>query len=116
MSVIRRTVTVGIGANVDVNLSPFDRFAGRGGSVSVAITGLAAQAPVGDMTYTLMIGSDIVAAAAVVSGETTVGSGPTAETPRTTGIGAPADPITLNLQNANAAARVFQVQVDIQNA
>jgi len=116
MSVVRRTVSVAATSNVDVNLSPFDRFAGRGGSVAVACTGIAAQAPVGDMTYTLTIGSDIIASAAVVSGETTVGSGPTGETPRSSGIGAPADPITLNLQNGNAAARVFQVQVDIQNA
>jgi len=116
MSVVRRTVTLLTNTNADVNLSPFDRFAGRGGSVAVAVTGIAAAAPLGDMTYTLTIGSDIIAQNAVVSGETTVGSGPTAETPRSSGIGAPADPITLNLANANAATRVFQVQVDIQNA
>lgn len=116
MSLVRRSISVAANTTIDVNLSPFDRFAGRGGQVSVQVTGLAAQAAAGDMLYSLLVGSDIVASRATVPGEPVVGSGPTNETPAVTGIGAPADPITVSLINDNAAARVFVVAVNIVNA
>jgi len=114
MSVVRRRVVVPLTGNIDVNLAPFDRFAGRGGSVSVAATALATQEA--DITFTLMVGSDIIADAYAVGAEGVAGQGPNRETPRVGGIGAPADPITLNIQNANAAARTVDVDVEIINA
>lgn len=114
MSIVRRRVVVPLTGNVDVNLSPFDRFAGRGGQATVKATCLIGQED--DLTFTFMIGSDIIADAYAIGSESTVGQGPQKETPSVTGIGAPADPITLNLQNANAAARTVDVEVEIVNA
>ncbi len=100
--------------NVDVNLSPFDRFAGRGGQATVKATAAATEE--GDLTFSFMIGSDIIADAYAIGVEAVTGQGPNRETPSVTGVGAPADPITLNLQNSNAAARVVDVEVEIINA
>lgn len=114
MAIIRRRIVVPLEGNIDVNLSPFDRFAGRGGQATVKCTGVVAEVP--DLTYTFMIGSDIIADRAAIPAETTVNLGPNKETPSSVGIGAPADPITVNLQNANAATRVVNVEVEIINA
>jgi len=114
MAIVRRRVVVPLVGNVDVNLSPFDRFAGRGGQVTVKATCLAGQED--DLTLSLLVGSDIIADAYAVGAEASAGQGPIKETPSITGIGAPADPITLNLQNANAAARTIDVEAEILNA
>ncbi len=114
MSIVRRRVTVPLTGNVDVNLSPFDRFAGRGGQATVKATCLIGEED--DLTFDFTIGSDIIASAYAIGAEGSVGQGPNKETPSVTGIGAPADPITLNVQNANALARVVDVEVEIINA
>jgi hypothetical protein len=114
MSIVRRRVTVPLTGNADVNLSPFDRFAGRGGSVTVKATATATEQD--DITLSLMVGSDIIADNYAVGAEAVAGQGPNKDTPSVSGIGAPADPITLNIQNANAAARVVAVEAEIVNA
>lgn len=114
MAIVRRRVVVPLLGNVDVNLSPFDRFAGRGGSVTVRATGLAAT--VGDLSFSLMIGSDIIADNYAIGAEAIALKGPDKDTPSVFGVGAPADPITLNLQNANAGPLTVTVEADIVNA
>ncbi len=114
MSIIRRRVTVPAAGNIDVNLSPFDRFAGRGGQATVKATGVIAE--VVDLTLDFTIGSDIIAQGFAIGAEAIVNQGPNKETPSVVGIGAPADPITVNLQNANAGTRVVNVEVEVINA
>lgn len=114
MAIVRRRVVVPLTGNIDVNLSPFDRFAGRGGQVSVKATATATQE--GDITMTVLVGSDILADGYAVPAERVAGLGPDKETPGVTGIGAPADPITVNIQNANAAVRTVAVEAEIVNA
>ncbi len=114
MAIVRRRVVVPLSGNVDVNLAPFDRFAGRGGQVSVKATALATQED--DLTLSLTIGSDIIADSYAIGAEAVAGQGPNNETPSIRGIGAPADPITLNIQNANAAARTVDIEAEIVNA
>ncbi len=114
MAIIRRRITVPAAGNIDVNLSPFDRFAGRGGQATVKATGVAAE--VDDLTFTFTIGSDIIASLFAIGAEPLAGAGPNKETPSVTGIGAPADPITVNLQNANVGTRVVDVEVEVINA
>jgi len=114
MAKVRRRVTVPLTGNIDVPLSPFDRFGGRGGRVTVKATCLATEED--DLTYDVTIGSDIIAQAYAIGVESTIGGGPNRETDLVEGIGAPADPITVNIQNANAAARVVDVEVEIFNA
>jgi len=116
MSLIRQRTSVAANSEVNLVLSPFDRFGNRGGQVSVQVTGVAAEAPVGDMLFSLLVGSDIVASRATANGESAVGAGPTNETPAVVGTGLPSDPITVTLINNNAAARVFQTAVNVVNA
>ena len=104
MAIIRSNTVVPLTGQVDVNLAPFDRFGGRGGRVSVKATGVQAEAN-GELTITVLVGSDILVNEGVIPGERAVNLGPDAETPATKGFGAPADPITVRLFNANAAAR-----------
>lgn len=115
MSQVRKSVAVAAGANADVNLSPFDRFSGRGGQVVVKATCVAVDA--GKVKVTVMVGSDIVANSAEVGIERAAGVGPDNETQAIIGIGAPADPITINIQSATGASGAGTiVQADIQNA
>lgn len=114
MAIVRRKVIVPLNGNIDVNLSPFDRFAGRGGSVTVRATGVVAT--IDDLTLSLMIGSDIIADKYAMGAEAIVGKGPDKDTPHVFGVGAPADPITLNLQNANAGPLTVTVEAEIINA
>jgi len=115
MAIIRTRTTVPLTGQADVNLAPFDRFGGRGGRVSVKATGVAAEAD-GDLTMTVLVGSDILVNEGDVGAERTVNLGPDAETPAVKGFGAPADPITVRLFNANAAARVVTTEVEVENA
>ncbi len=114
MAIIRRRITVPALGNIDVNLAPFDRFAGRGGQATVKATGVAAE--VVDLTLTFTIGSDIIASVWAIGAQGVVSGGPDKESPSITGIGAPADPITVNLQNSNAGTRVVDVEVEVINA
>ena len=114
MATVRRRVVVPLSGQIDVNLAPFDRFAGRGGRVFAKATALLGQED--DLTMDLFIGSDQVALGFTIPAERTVGLGPDRETPGVGGIGAPADPITVTLHNANVAARTVDVEVEIDNA
>lgn len=114
MAIVRRRVTVPLTGNIDVNLSPFDRFAGRGGQATVKATALATEQDSASFDFT--IGSDIIASAFAIGAEAVAGQGPNRETPSVSGIGAPADPITVNLQNSSGAAIVVDVEVEIINA
>ena len=114
MSVVRLRTTIPIAGQVTLDLSPFDRFGGRGGRVSVRTTGVAAEAQ-GDLTQTVLVGSDVLINAGQIVGEPSLNSGPNNETPAVTGRGAPADPITITVFNANAAARVVITEVEIEN-
>lgn len=115
MAIVRSRTTVPATGQIDVNLAPFDRFGGRGGRVSVKATGVSAEAN-GELTYTVLVGSDILVNEGVVGAERVVNLGPDAETPSVKGFGAPADPITLRLFNANAATRVVTTEAEIENA
>lgn len=115
MSVVRVRVTIPIAGNIDVPLAPFDRFGGRGGRLAVAATGVAAEAN-GELTMTVLVGSDILQNAGEIPAEASVNRGPDSETPRVRGRGAPADPITITLFNTNAATRDVIVEAEIENA
>lgn len=110
MPVVTRAITVPANGTVAVDLSPFDRFGLGGGAVQLRAA-TAAAATLGDILANLTIGSDQVARDAVVPNTTVVNN----ETPSISGVGAPADPITVTLQNTTATARLTNVVVDIQN-
>ncbi len=115
MSTVRLRTTIPLAGQATLDLSPFDRFGGRGGRVSVAITGVAAEAN-GDLTMTVLVGSDVLVNAGQITGESALNRGPDSETPRVEGRGAPADPITITVFNANAAARDVISEVIVDNA
>jgi len=115
MSTVRLRTTIPLAGQVTLDLSPFDRFGGRGGRVSVKTTGVAAQAN-GELTQTVLVGSDVLINAGQIVAEPSLNSGPTGETPAVVGIGAPADPITVTLFNANAATRDVISEIEMQNA
>lgn len=108
-----RTVVPATG-NTVLDLSPFDRFGGRGGRLSVQVVALAAQI-LNELTYTVLVGSDVLINAGVPSSGI-LETGPDNETPRVTGFGAPADPITITLFNANGLVRTFFTNVSVENA
>jgi len=94
VSVVRLRTTIPIAGQVTLDLSPFDRFGGRGGRLSVRTTGVAAEAN-GELTQTVLVGSDVLINAGQIVAESSLNAGPTNETPAVTGRGAPADPITI---------------------
>jgi len=108
-----RTVVPAVG-NTVLDLSPFDRFGGRGGRLKVQVTAVAAEI-LAELTFTVLVGSDVLVNAGVPS-SAAVNTGPDNETPAITGFGAPADPITITLFNANAATRVMFTNVSVENA
>ncbi len=115
MAVIRRRVTVPLAGNADVNLAPFDRFAGRGGRATVRLTALATEED--NVTMRFMIGSDIIAEDYAVPAERNAGEGPVQSTQSVQGVGAPGDPINVRIFNSNATtARVVDVEVNVENA
>ena len=115
MGIVRTRTTVPLTGQADVNLAPFDRFGGRGGRLSVKVTGVAAEMD-GDVTFTVLVGSDILIDGGVVSAESVINRGPDVETPAILGFGAPADPITVRIFNANALARDVISEVNVENA
>lgn len=111
---IRETIVPG--ATVVVDLSPFDRFAGNGGAVAVRVVHDAVAVP-GSVTMTVMIGSDVLQENGIVFEELNPDSGPSNETPAVQGEGLPGDPITIRLNNNDAAADAIVTGfADIQNA
>ncbi len=114
MGELRFRTVVPAAGNTVLDLSPFDRFGGRGGRLSVQVTALAAEI-LTDLTFTVLVGSDVLINAGVPS-SAAVNTGPDNETPRITGFGAPADPITITLFNANACTRVLFTNVSVENA
>ncbi len=114
MGEVRARSVVPIGGNTVLDLSPFDRFGGRGGRLKVQVTVLAAQ-NIGDLTYSVLVGSDVLINAGIPS-SAAAETPPDNETPAIIGFGAPADPITVTLFNANAALRTFFTNVTVENA
>ncbi len=114
MGEIRLRTVVPIGGNTVLDLSPFDRFGGRGGRVSVRVTVLSTQ-NIGDLTFSVLVGSDILINSGIPS-SAALETPPDNETPAITGFGAPADPITVTLFNANAALRTFHTHISVENA
>jgi len=115
VSIVRLRTTIPIAGQVTLDLAPFDRFGGRGGRVSVRTTGVAAEAD-GDLTQTVLVGSDVLINAGQIVAEGSLNLGPSNETPAIIGRGAPADPITVTVFNANAATRDVITEVEIENA
>jgi len=114
MGTIRQRTSVPATSNVVLDLSPFDRFGGRGGRLKVQVVAVTAEI-LNELTYTVLVGSDVLINAGVPFGAA-AGISPDNETPAVTGFGAPADPITVTLFNTNAAARVFHTNVEVENA
>jgi len=119
MGTIRQSTDVAASSNVVLDLSPFDRFGGRGGRLKVQVVAVTADiAPLGvvELTYTVLVGSDVLINAGIPFGKA-AGESPDNETPAVMGFGAPADPITITLFNADAgAAHVFVTNVEVENA
>lgn len=82
--------------------------------MKVQVTAVAAEI-LAELTFTVLVGSDVLVNAGVPS-SAAVNTGPDNETPAITGFGAPADPITITLFNANAATRVMFTNVSVENA
>jgi len=82
--------------------------------VSVQVTAVAAEI-LGDLTFTVLVGSDVLINAGVPS-SAAADIGPDNETPRITGFGAPADPITVTLFNGDACAHIMFTNVSVDNA
>jgi len=114
MGELRFRTVVPAAGNTVLDLSPFDRFGGRGGRLSVQVVAVAAEI-LTDLTFTVLIGSDVLINAGVPSSGIAE-TGPDNETPRITGFGAPADPITITLFNADACTRVMFTNVSVENA
>jgi len=114
MGELRFRSVVPAAGNTVLDLSPFDRFGGRGGRLKVQVVALAAQI-LNELTYTVLVGSDVLVNAGVPSSGI-LETGPDNETPAIVGFGAPADPITITLFNANAAVRTFFTNVSVENA
>lgn len=113
---IRLRTSVPAVGNVVLDLSPFDRFGGRGGRLKVQTVAVAAENQ-GDLTFTVLVGSDVLINAGTPSSEAVAEIGPDNETPAIIGFGAPADPITITLFNAHATlARIFFTNVSVENA
>ena len=116
MPQVRRTVAAAAAATQTVDLAPFDRFGLGGGAVSVRaveVDGTAGLA-FGEILVNLTVGSDQVSRDnAIAIG---VAAGVNSETPAISGVGGPGDPITLTVQNTDAAvAGTVDVVIDIQN-
>jgi len=114
MGELRFRTVVPAAGNVVLDLSPFDRFGGRGGRLKVQVTALAAEI-LAELTFSVLIGSDVLLNAGVPS-SAAINTGPDNETPSIQGFGAPADPITITLFNANACTRVMFTNVSVENA
>jgi len=119
MGSIRQHTSVPASSNVVLDLSPFDRFGGRGGRLRVQVVAVVGEiAPLGvvELTYSVLVGSDVLINAGIPFGKAAAES-PDNETPAISGFGAPADPITVTLFNADAgAAHIFITNVEVDNA
>ncbi len=114
MGTVRQRTVVPAAGNTVLDLSPFDRFGGRGGRLKVQVVAVTAEI-LNELTYTVLVGSDVLINAGVPFGAA-AGISPDNETPAVIGFGAPADPITVTLFNANAATRIFHTSVEVENA
>jgi len=108
-----RTVVPAAG-NTVLDLSPFDRFGGRGGRLKVQVVAVGAEI-LTDLTYSVLVGSDVLINAGVPS-SAAANIGPDNETPSITGFGAPADPITITLFNGDACSHIMFTNVSVENA
>ena len=115
MPQVRRSVAVAAATTVTVDLAPFDRFGLGGGAVAVRgveVGGLAGLA-FGEVLVNLTVGSDQVSRDNAIE---VGGTGVNSETPAISGVGGPSDPITVTIQNTDAAvAATVDLVADIQN-
>ncbi len=115
MPVVRKsTATLVAGTPQVIDLGVFDRFGGRGGSVSVV--GTCTAAGTGVVTMDVQVGSDMVAQDVLLGVENIAagaGVGPDAQTqPVISAVGAPGDPIQITLKGSAGTATV---QANITN-
>lgn len=111
MPVVRRQTSIPANSNVNIDLTPFDRFGLGGGAVrarAVALTG-----NFGDLQANLTIGSDQVVRdmpLAVNAQGVRID-----QDPGVAGLGGPSDPVTFNVANTTAGAIVVDALIDVQN-
>jgi len=91
------------GATVDINLAPFDRFGARGGKASL----YAGAEVVDDLVATLMFGSTAAITRGAIPVALAAGRVIVPQDLLAWGFGAPNDPITLRIENIDAAAAAF---------
>ncbi len=114
MGELRFRTVVPAAGNTVLDLSPFDRFGGRGGRLKVQCVAVAAEI-LNELTFSVLVGSDVLINGGVPSSGIAE-TGPDNETPSVNGFGAPADPITITLFNSNAATRIMFTNVSVENA
>lgn len=115
MPVYRGVQSIAAGATFVVPLSPNDRFGGRGGKVRIRaalVTGGAA----GDILQTVFVGNEMLENRGAVALESAANRGVDNFTPALEAVGLPADPISVQYLNTNAAARSVAFFVEIDNA
>lgn len=115
MPVYRGVQSIAPGAVFTPNLSPNDRFGGRGGKVrirSALVTGGAA----GDILQTVFVGNEMLEQRGAVALESAANRGVDNFTPALEGVGLAADPISVQYLNTNAAARSIAFFIEIDNA
>lgn len=102
MNGVDKIVNVPAGTTVKADLSPFDRFGNLGGAIRIRAGEIGSTGiTVGEVTMTLLIGSDQVIADGVVA---IVGSGGvTKDTPTRSAEGGAGDPVTLKFSNSDGA-------------
>lgn len=91
------------GATVDINLAPFDRFGASGGKASL----YAVAEVVDDLVVTLLFGSTAAITRGALPVAVAAGRVVVPEDLIAWGFGAPNDPITLRVENIDAAAAAF---------
>lgn len=107
MSAVARRIVLAANASATVDLGPFNRFGGGGGRLAVR----AATSAAGATNISVLVGSDTLAnnipilAVGAINNETNV----------IAGLGAPSDPITIDVTDTGAGSTV-EVLADIQNA
>lgn len=115
MPVYRGVQLITTGATFTPNLSPNDRFGGRGGRVRIRcalVTGGAA----GDILQTVFVGNEMVENRGSVALESAANRGVDNFTPALEAVGLPADPIAVQYLNTNAASRSVAFFIEIENA
>lgn len=91
------------GVTVDINIAPFNRFGASGGKASL----YAVAEVVDDLVATLLFGSTAAITRGAIPVAVAAGRVVIPEDLLAFGFGAPNDPITLRIENIDAAAAAF---------